>query len=267
MGPTAGWRLPTRNWPACSHQDSIPRCIHAADGRATPWWLPPSSPGHIPDGDQRIRAAGNQLPAVWAPVEVVEGGRGTLHHTHALRTFDLPQPQSAIVTATEEVAAIGGEGQTVHITAMSVQHGPQGAELPIPEPDGVVKAATGQHPSIRTPGHTPHPIRIPRERLEIAPTFDLPQLDGAIPARADENTAIGGKGQAAHPDTMPSEGLHAGGSPTGWNRPQPDRACEVATGEQAPIRAPGQRDDWNWDEAIPPGWCPASDSRAGRWSY
>ena len=84
----------------------------------------PSSSGHIPDGDQRIRTGTRQLCAVWTPVEVVEGGQGALHHTLALRTYDLPQPQGAIVTATEQVTAIGGEGQAVHIAAMSLQHRP-----------------------------------------------------------------------------------------------------------------------------------------------
>ncbi len=204
------------------------------------WWLPT---GHIPDGDQRIRAATDQLRAIWTPVEVVEGGRVALHDAHALPTFDLPQPQGAIVTATEQVAAVGGEGQAVHITAMSLQHGPQGAELPIPQPDGVVKAATGQRASIRTPGHALHPLRMPRERLETAPTLDLPQLDGAIPARAGEDAAVGGKGQAAHPDAMPGKASARRRLSRWVDLPQPDRAREVATGEQVPIRAPGQRDD------------------------
>src|SRR5207247_6424770 len=126
-----------------------------------PGCRPPSSSGHIPDGDQRIRTATDQLCAVWTPVEVVEGGHGALHHTHALRTYDLPQPQGAIVTATEQVAAIWGEGQAVHNGAMTLQHRPRVAVLSIPQPDGVVIAATGQQASIRTAGQGLHPPRMP----------------------------------------------------------------------------------------------------------
>src|SRR5262249_22522491 len=79
--------------PATSQQAPIRAPCHAvytpAMAAQHPGW-PPT--GHIPEGDQRICAATRQLRAVWTPVEVVEGGHGALHHAHALRTFDLPQP-------------------------------------------------------------------------------------------------------------------------------------------------------------------------------
>ena len=128
--------------PGTGEQAPIRTPSHAVDIPAMaaqhPGWRPPSSSGHLPDGDQRIRAATDQLRAVWTPVEVVEGGLEALHHTHALRTFDLPQPQGAIVTATEQVTAIGGEGQAVHVAAMPLQHRPRAALLAIPQPDRVV---------------------------------------------------------------------------------------------------------------------------------
>src|SRR5437764_7583166 len=42
---------------------------------------------------------------------------------------------------------------------------------------------------------------------------------------------------------MPPERLHAGRRPGLAHFPQPNRARDVATGKQAPIRAPGQRED------------------------
>src|SRR2546425_3872698 len=87
---------------------------------------------------------------------------------------------------------------------------------------------------------------MPHQRLETASASRLPDLtefDGAIITRAGEPTAIGGKGQSPHPVAMPRERLHAGSRPGLLPLPQPKRAREVATGEQAPIRAPGQRED------------------------
>src|SRR5258708_15747291 len=42
---------------------------------------------------------------------------------------------------------------------------------------------------------------------------------------------------------MPGQDLDAGGSPAGRDLPQPNGARDVATGEEPPIRAPGQRGD------------------------
>src|SRR5207302_3532776 len=124
--------------------------------------------------------------AVWTPGDVGEGGRIALEDPHALRTFDVPETQRAIFTATEQVVAVGGEGQAVHHGAMSLQRHPSAALLGIPQPDRVVKAATSQRASIRTPGHAMRPLRMPRQRLAYAwASFlpHLPELDGAIPAR------------------------------------------------------------------------------------
>src|SRR2546421_38577 len=71
----------------------------------------------------------------------------------------------------------------------------------------------------------------------------LPELDAAIPAGAGKNAAVGGKGQAAHPVAMCLKRLHAASRPARLPLPQPNRAHGVSTGEQVPIRAPGQRED------------------------
>src|SRR5690242_16599594 len=86
---------------------------------------------YIPDGDHRIRAPTCQVRVVWTPVEVVEGGQRTLHDPLTPCMFDLPQSQGTILTATEQMAAIGCEGQAQYIASMSVQHCPQRALLAI----------------------------------------------------------------------------------------------------------------------------------------
>src|SRR5438270_12566867 len=73
----------------------MPRRRHPCDGRATPWLAsPPPSSGHIPDGDQRIRAGTRHLRAVWTPGEVVEGGHRALHDPHTLPTRERVPPPS-----------------------------------------------------------------------------------------------------------------------------------------------------------------------------
>ena len=78
--------------------------------------------GYIPDGDQRIRASAGELGAIWTPVDAKEGRHIAAYNAQALRTFDIPQTQSAVVTSTEQAAAVGGEGQTIHLGSMSLQH-------------------------------------------------------------------------------------------------------------------------------------------------
>src|SRR6266702_4166094 len=111
----------------------------------------------------------------------------------------------------------------------------------IPQPDHVVKAATGEQAAIPAPGHAIHLLRMPHKRLQTASACEFPQLEGAIPARAGHSAAVGGKGQSPHPVAMPREYLHAASRPGLLPLPQPNRAREVATGEQASIRTPGQR--------------------------
>ena len=78
--------------------------------------------GYIPDGDQRIRASAGELGAIWTPVDAKEGRHIAAYNAQALRTFDIPQTQSAVVTSTEQAAAVGGEGQAIHLGSMSLQH-------------------------------------------------------------------------------------------------------------------------------------------------
>src|SRR6516225_7564015 len=127
---------------------------------------------------------------------------------------------------------------------MSLQHRRGTPCFLMPQPYRVVKAATGHSASIRTPGDASYLLRMARKLLAQAASFSqLPQLDAAIPARARQAGAVGSKGQSAHPTAMSIEDLDAGGSPAGLDLPQPNGAGDVATGEQASIRAPGQRGD------------------------
>src|SRR2546423_3511531 len=83
-----------------------------------PGW---SRAGHIPDGNQRIRASTSELGAIGTPVDTKEGRHIAAHNAQALRTFDIPQTQSPVVTATEQAAAVGGKGQAIHLGSMSLQ--------------------------------------------------------------------------------------------------------------------------------------------------
>ncbi len=88
-----------------------------------------------------------------------------------------------------------------------------------------------------------HPLGMPLKRLQTASAGQFPQLDAAIPARTSQPAPVGGKGQSRYPVAMPLKRLHAGSRPGLLPLPQPQRAHDAATGEQAPIRAPGQRED------------------------
>src|SRR5205823_14149666 len=106
-----------------------------------PGW---SRAGHIPDGNQRIRASTSELGAIGTPVDTKEGRHIAAHNAQALRTFDIPQPQSPVVTATEQAAAVGGKGQAIHLGSMSLQHCSGAPLFDIPQPNRGVTATTGQ---------------------------------------------------------------------------------------------------------------------------
>ena len=116
-----------------------------------PGW---SRAGHIPDGNQRIRASTSELGAIGTPVDTKEGRHIAAHNAQALRTFDIPQTQSPVVTATEQAAAVGGKGQAIHLGSMSRQHCSGAPLFDIPQPNRGVTATTGQRAPIGTPGHT-----------------------------------------------------------------------------------------------------------------
>src|SRR6266480_6037614 len=93
LGTAPGGRLPEPDGiiPSGTGQPAPLRTpCHAVDIPAMaaqhPGWRPPPSSGHIPDGDQRIRAGTRHLRAVWTPGEVVEGGHRALHDPHTLPT-------------------------------------------------------------------------------------------------------------------------------------------------------------------------------------
>src|SRR2546423_4369134 len=96
----------------------------------------------IPDSDQCIRASTGHLRAIGTPVDVVERGRVALYDAQALSTCHVPQTDGAIVTAAEQAAAVGHEGQAVHRGGMSLQRRPGAALLDIPQPTARVPAPT-----------------------------------------------------------------------------------------------------------------------------
>ena len=65
---------------------------------------------HLPEADLGIGTDTGEPGAIRTPVQVKEGGSVALHDPHTQPALHLPQSQRATLTATEQVAAIGGEG-------------------------------------------------------------------------------------------------------------------------------------------------------------
>src|SRR5256885_11757010 len=80
---------------------------------------PSSEAFHLPEAHRAIRAGTGEPGAIGTPVQVVETGIVALQDAHALPSLHLPQPQGAIVTAAEQAAAVGREGQAVVPVAMA----------------------------------------------------------------------------------------------------------------------------------------------------
>src|SRR5438874_13290205 len=114
-----------------------------------PGW---SRAGHIPDGNQRIRASTSEPGAIGTPVDTKEGRHIAAQNAQALRIFDIPQTQSPVVTATELSAAVGGKGQAIDLGRMSLQHCSGAPLFDIPQPNRRITAPAGKRPPIATPG-------------------------------------------------------------------------------------------------------------------
>src|SRR5262249_34466305 len=103
--------------------------------------------------------------------------------------------------------------------------------------------AAGHDSSITAPIHPQHPIGMPTHCLAEPPTRHVPQFHGSIPAHTDKCAAIRGERQAVEPDRMRLNGLDADGRTSGWQFPESNDTCDVATREHATIATPGNRDD------------------------
>src|SRR5947209_5621183 len=113
--------------------------------------------------------------------------------------FHVPQPDSAIPTATGQLCAIGSKSQSQHPVGMSREH-PQGSfwlrprELPQSNPS--IEASTGEHAPMGTPSQREYRAALTGESLAVYARVDIPELDGGIVSAAREGASIGGKGQA-----------------------------------------------------------------------
>src|SRR6266852_152716 len=85
-----------------------------------------------------------------------------------------------VFTATEQKAAVGCEGDAIHMVGMPMQDHAIPASLDIPEPDSVIKATTGQGASIRAPGHGVYTVRMPLKLVETASAINIPESDRPI---------------------------------------------------------------------------------------
>src|SRR6266568_4763809 len=89
----------------------------------------------LPNGHECIRACTGEPGASGAPGHVVEGDRVALYHAHTLSALHIPHPQGAIFTPTEQAAAIGREGKSMHNGSMPMERHTIAAPFDIPEPD------------------------------------------------------------------------------------------------------------------------------------
>src|SRR5258707_205303 len=140
----------------------------------------------VPHGHQRMRSPTDQLSATRTPVDVIEGDRITPYDAHTLSTFHVPSPYGAIFTATQQTAAIGGEGDRVHVGGMPMQCRLIAFSFDVPEPDRLVKASASHRAPIGTPCHAEHPVRMSRKRLEQSSARHVPEPDGPVPACASK---------------------------------------------------------------------------------
>ena len=106
---------------------------------------------HLPDAHHGLRTSTGQPGAVGTPVHVEEGGDVALKDAQRLATLHVPQPQGAIVTATEQAAAVRREGQARSLRQYAHAASPGSGSARHPTARSCVTATTGQEPPIRTP--------------------------------------------------------------------------------------------------------------------
>ena len=157
-----------------------------------------------------------------------------LQDAHALSTGHVPQPQSAILTATEQAAAVRREGEAVHGSAMPMQHRSVAVLWPHPTARSFCpKLALASVCAIRTPSHAIHSLGVPCQRLESQSAVHVPQLDGAIPTAAGQLGAIRGKRPGRAPSCVWPSKRPGAGSWSGFcichSRMQPSKPPQAST--------------------------------------
>ena len=108
---------------------------------------------HIPERHQHIGSDTGQLFPIRTPCHIVVSACIALDDAHAVSALHVPHSQGPIFTATEQAAAIGREGDTIHRRGMPLQPHSVAASLGIPEPNHGIKASAGHCTPIRAPGH------------------------------------------------------------------------------------------------------------------
>src|SRR5260221_2935689 len=195
---------------------------------------------HLPNSYQSVGPCASDLCAIGTPGDIVQRDGIALQALDPQPMLDDPESQGAIITSAEQMVTVGSEGDRVHSRLMPMQYCSIPAGFDIPEPDQGVTPTTGEQVPIRTPSDSSNRGGVPCQCLEAEPAFYLPQLDGLINAPTGQGASIGGKGQPGDPAGMPCEQLHAGVRLLPGLFPYPYAPILAPTGEQAPIRTPGQ---------------------------
>src|SRR5207253_261052 len=159
---------------------------------------------------------------------IIQRDRIALDDMHAMPALDVPHSQSPIFTATEQVAAVGREGDAIHMAAMPKQCCAIATSLDIPEPDRIIQASTSHRASIGAPGHTIYRAALDSYRLYVHPGSRIPEPDGRIVPATGNRLPIGRKGQTFDDVRMPA----CPEQRTILQIPQFDRPIPASTGQK-----------------------------------
>src|SRR5712691_3166277 len=123
----------------------------------------------------------------------VRGGR--LDDLRRLAPF--PQLESAVEAATDDAAAVGGEGDRAHRLLVALQGPDRAPGLDVPELDRGVVGARRDDLAVRGVGDSAHPSGVGPHGADELAAWNFPVFHGLVPAPADERTSVRRKCQAA----------------------------------------------------------------------
>src|SRR3989454_12136 len=151
----------------------------------------------------------------------------------------LPQDDAAIVAATSQLLLVRAPRHPADRGWLPMAHPQAGARAHVPHLHLLLIAASSQQLSIGTPLDAEEGgVEVVRvaQGLHQSTCDRVPHLEAAIFTPTEQAATVGQESEIMHHGSMPVERC-AITSP--FDVPEPDRLVTAATGQQAPIRAPG----------------------------